>query len=216
MAMEPAAISARPAVITTRLESMAPERPAASANGTVRPSAIPITMSRIVADAGKCFSRWGVWGTAPPLAATLMLHSRGSCTSCTAAYMCARVQLRRAAGGTVEYIQVVPFGDRALRKVPCAKADDGGEAAPKQESSAGLPLSTGFRKARALSRALPVQDSRPAPRARQAGSLRLLSVERNRLSRHDDGGRGDRRGGHGRQRRNGRASAVPPHGARLG
>src|SRR5262245_26372920 len=62
MAIEPAAISASPAVMTTRVESTAPERPAASAKGTVSPSDIPMTMSRIRADAVKCFSTWGVWG----------------------------------------------------------------------------------------------------------------------------------------------------------
>src|SRR5580698_10619760 len=45
MAMEPAAISARPATTTRRELATAP-RPAASAKGTVRPSERPMTMSR--------------------------------------------------------------------------------------------------------------------------------------------------------------------------
>jgi hypothetical protein len=53
MAIDPAAISARPAVITRPLEATAPDSPAASANGTVRPSDMPITMSRTVSDAVK-------------------------------------------------------------------------------------------------------------------------------------------------------------------
>jgi len=40
----------------------APDRPAANANGTVRPSDIPITMSRTVSLAVKCFSMCGVAG----------------------------------------------------------------------------------------------------------------------------------------------------------
>src|SRR5262245_23057274 len=56
MAMEPAAISASPAVTTMREDATAPERPAASANGTVSPSAMPITISRTVLLAVKCFS----------------------------------------------------------------------------------------------------------------------------------------------------------------
>src|SRR5712691_243770 len=63
MAIAPAAISAEPAVMMTRVDSTAPDRPAASAKGTVNPSAIPITMSRIVSEAVKCFSTCGVWGT---------------------------------------------------------------------------------------------------------------------------------------------------------
>src|SRR5260370_27192797 len=46
MAMEPAAISARPAITMMLVVSTVPERPAANAKGTVRPSDIPITMSR--------------------------------------------------------------------------------------------------------------------------------------------------------------------------
>src|SRR5260370_36417717 len=63
MSIAPAAISAEPAVMMTRVDSTAPDRPAARAKGTVSPSDIPITMSRIVSEAVKCFSTCGVWGT---------------------------------------------------------------------------------------------------------------------------------------------------------
>src|SRR2546422_4314585 len=63
MAIAPAAISAEPAVMITRVDSTAPDRPAARAKGTVSPSDMPITMSRIVSEAVKCFSTCGVWGT---------------------------------------------------------------------------------------------------------------------------------------------------------
>src|SRR5438128_1484224 len=63
--MEPAAISARPAVTTMAVESMTPETPAARANGTVRPSAMPITMSRTIALAVKWCSTCGVSGMVP-------------------------------------------------------------------------------------------------------------------------------------------------------
>src|SRR5579884_1412532 len=46
MAMEPAAISARPARTMMCAEETAPERPAARAKGTVRPSERPMTTSR--------------------------------------------------------------------------------------------------------------------------------------------------------------------------
>src|SRR2546428_8874392 len=45
------------------VDSTAPDRPAASAKGTVSPSDMPITMSRMVSEAVKCFSTCGVWGT---------------------------------------------------------------------------------------------------------------------------------------------------------
>src|ERR1700722_17014156 len=60
--MQPAAISARPASTTTRVGTCAPERPAASAKGTVRPSDIPITMSRTVSVDFKWCSAWGPIG----------------------------------------------------------------------------------------------------------------------------------------------------------
>src|SRR5579884_777364 len=44
------------------VEETAPESPAASAKGTVRPSAMPMTISRTRAGARKCFSTWGVAG----------------------------------------------------------------------------------------------------------------------------------------------------------
>src|SRR5262245_40281382 len=60
--MDPAAISASPAVMTTRVDSTAPDSPAASAKGTVSPSDIPMTMSRILSEAVKCFSTCCVCG----------------------------------------------------------------------------------------------------------------------------------------------------------
>src|ERR1043165_8903043 len=42
--------------------AIAPVSPAASANGTVSPSAMPITMSRTTSLDVKCRSIWGVWG----------------------------------------------------------------------------------------------------------------------------------------------------------
>src|ERR1700678_1912624 len=62
MAMDPAAISASPATTMMRLVVSAPDKPAASAKGTVRPSAIPMTMSRTNSDAVKCDSTCGVCG----------------------------------------------------------------------------------------------------------------------------------------------------------
>src|ERR1700722_4776857 len=62
MAMDPAAISARPATTMMRVVVSAPDNPAASANGTVSPSAIPMTMSRTNSEAVKCDSTCGVCG----------------------------------------------------------------------------------------------------------------------------------------------------------
>src|SRR5471032_906159 len=63
MAIEPATISARPATTTSLLVATAvPVSPAASANGTVSPSDIPMTTSRTVSEASKCFSACSVWG----------------------------------------------------------------------------------------------------------------------------------------------------------
>src|SRR5919197_3493300 len=62
--MAPAAISATPAVTKRAVESMAPEIPAARAKGTVRPSDMPITMSRTTALAVKWCSTCGVSGMA--------------------------------------------------------------------------------------------------------------------------------------------------------
>src|SRR4051812_46639351 len=67
MAIEPAAISARPAVTTIPLDATAPLRPAASANGTVRPSDMPMTTSRTVSLAVKWRSVCGVRGMARAL-----------------------------------------------------------------------------------------------------------------------------------------------------
>src|ERR1700693_2570408 len=66
MAIDPAAISASPAVTTNveacGFEAMAPEIPAARANGTVSPSDIPMTTSRTDSGAVKWCSVWGVAG----------------------------------------------------------------------------------------------------------------------------------------------------------
>src|ERR1700735_4551365 len=62
MAMDPAAISASPAITMIRVVVVAPDSPAASAKGTVRPSAIPITMSRTYSEAVKWDSTCGVCG----------------------------------------------------------------------------------------------------------------------------------------------------------
>lgn len=48
MAIEPATISAKPAVTTRWVSAIAPDIPAAKAKGTVSPSDMPITMSLIV------------------------------------------------------------------------------------------------------------------------------------------------------------------------
>src|ERR1700681_1766607 len=60
--MDPAAISARPATMIMCEASTAPVSPAAKAKGTVRPSAMPITMSRTTSDDWKCFSTCAVRG----------------------------------------------------------------------------------------------------------------------------------------------------------
>src|SRR5205823_3726805 len=59
---DPAAISARPAVTMMLVELTAPDSPAARANGTVKPSDMPMTISRMVSPAVKCCSTCGVWG----------------------------------------------------------------------------------------------------------------------------------------------------------
>src|SRR5580704_577031 len=61
MAIEPAAISARPAVTIRLVVLIAPDKPAASAKGTVSPSDIPITMSRTISEPVKCRSMCGVF-----------------------------------------------------------------------------------------------------------------------------------------------------------
>src|ERR1700757_3082773 len=62
MAIEPAAISAAPPTTMSRVELTAPDRPAASAKGTVSPSDMPMTTSRTKSPAVKCFSTCGVSG----------------------------------------------------------------------------------------------------------------------------------------------------------
>src|SRR2546428_652743 len=55
----------------------ASESPAARANGTVRPSDIPMTMSRTVLPAVKCFSTWGVCGMSTPVEDPILLDLPG-------------------------------------------------------------------------------------------------------------------------------------------
>ncbi|XP_025801628.1 E3 ubiquitin-protein ligase TRIM33-like [Panicum hallii] len=62
MEMAPAATSASPAVSTSAEDALAPESPAASAKGTVRPSETPMMMSRTTSPAVKCFSEKGGGG----------------------------------------------------------------------------------------------------------------------------------------------------------
>src|SRR5437879_5245901 len=62
MAIEPAAISASPAVTIRLVVLIAPDKPAASAKGTVSPSDIPITMSLTISEPVKCRSMWGGFG----------------------------------------------------------------------------------------------------------------------------------------------------------
>jgi hypothetical protein len=64
--MAPPATSASPAVTMMPLDSTAPDRPAASVKGTVRPSDMPITMSRTTSEAVKLFSTCGVRGVSSP------------------------------------------------------------------------------------------------------------------------------------------------------
>lgn len=54
--MEPAATSAMPAVRMIEEEALAPDKPAARAKGTVRPSETPMMMSRTTSLDMKCFS----------------------------------------------------------------------------------------------------------------------------------------------------------------
>ncbi len=75
MAIAPAATSARPAVTTMAFEATAPDKPAASANGTVKPSDMPMTMSRTDAEAVKCFSMWAVWGTGLSLSGRIVVNA---------------------------------------------------------------------------------------------------------------------------------------------
>src|SRR5581483_5183761 len=84
IAMAPAATSASPAVTMMPLDSTAPDRPAASAKGTVRPSDMPITMSRTAAEAVKCFSTCGVCGILllPFLAGSFRCHPTGHIAVC--------------------------------------------------------------------------------------------------------------------------------------
>src|SRR5579884_489094 len=93
MAMEPAAISASPAVTMIAAELTAPDRPAASAKGTVSPSDMPMTISRTVSPAVKCCSTCGVCGMhlshpyprLPVYAYVMLIVGDHSSTLCTPA-----------------------------------------------------------------------------------------------------------------------------------
>src|ERR1041385_3570209 len=74
MAIEPAAISARPAVTTMPACATAPESPAASADGTVSPSDMPITTSRTISLAVKWRSVCRVSGMCALCRARRCLH----------------------------------------------------------------------------------------------------------------------------------------------
>jgi hypothetical protein len=75
MEMAPAATSASPAVSTSVEDALAPESPAASAKGTVRPSETPMMMSRTTSPAVKCFSVCSSRLQQQPLL-LLVLHER--------------------------------------------------------------------------------------------------------------------------------------------
>src|ERR1043165_10120056 len=74
MATEPGAISARPAVTTIDACATAPLSPAASANGTVSPSDMPITTSRTISLAVKWRSVCRVSGMCALCRARCCLH----------------------------------------------------------------------------------------------------------------------------------------------
>src|SRR5437868_832443 len=74
MAIEPAAISAKPAVTTMPACATAPESPAASANGTVSPSDMPMTTSRTISLAVKWRSVCRVSGMCALCRARRCLH----------------------------------------------------------------------------------------------------------------------------------------------
>ena len=63
MTIDPAAISASLGVTTIEVESIAPDSPAARAKGTVKPSDVPMTMSRTDLPDVKCCSTCGVNAT---------------------------------------------------------------------------------------------------------------------------------------------------------
>lgn len=73
MEMAPAATSARPAVRMMEDETLAPERPAARAKGTVRPSETPMMMSLTTSPAVKCFSVWGCSSGRPASSSPMLL-----------------------------------------------------------------------------------------------------------------------------------------------
>src|SRR5579862_1054456 len=121
MAMDPAAISASPAITMMRVVVSAPDSPAASAKGTVRPSAIPITMSRTNSEAVKCDSTCGVCGIFLQVTSSVRISScrnllgsslRHDLTSAFAAF---RTQVNHPIGAA-NHVQIV-FDDQNARAV---------------------------------------------------------------------------------------------------
>src|SRR4051812_49831816 len=92
MAMAPAAISAMPAVTMMCPDATAPDRPAASAKGTVKPSAMPITTSRTVSEARKWRSVWSMLGMGG-------IHQLGRGGASAAALPTASTKRRHDGGG---------------------------------------------------------------------------------------------------------------------
>src|SRR5207247_8687788 len=73
--------------------SIAPDKPAASANGTVSPSAIPITMSLTVSEPVKCRSMCGVCGMS--VSSIVNLLSTASCDALTVPVPALRTKVYR-------------------------------------------------------------------------------------------------------------------------
>src|SRR5580698_2323312 len=116
MAMDPAAISASPATTMMRVVVSAPDNPAASAKGTVRPSAIPMTMSRTNSEAVKCDSTCGVCGILFQVSPSVGIPSRRNLLGrslghdLSAANAALRSQVDHPVG-TANHVQVV-FDDQ--------------------------------------------------------------------------------------------------------
>src|SRR5262249_21368923 len=70
---------------------MAPVNPAASAKGTVKPSAIPMTMSRTTSLDVKCRSMWGVWGMLHRIQKISRIYKIQSCKFCKSYKSCLKL-----------------------------------------------------------------------------------------------------------------------------
>ena len=75
-----------------------------TAEGTVNPSAMPMTMSRTVSDAVKCFSMWGVWGIGVPYSNDVLV--------------CIVSDKRPLAGSRLEALRPSPKYDRIRQRLP--------------------------------------------------------------------------------------------------